>query len=195
MIARISAAQFDNNAGVRVMPEAATTEFWKDMKPIEKVFQPAALPELYMAKIATGDERYFVPFTDTVSSRPVWISPSQNRWCDVLTAKKAGFVNRHYHPHEVFAYTISGKWGYLEHEWTATAGDFVYEPPGESHTLVAYDSGEPMRVFFVVQGPLVWLDEQGNGLSHYDVFDYMTAAREHYEKVGIGAGYIDRLLR
>jgi len=36
-------------------------------------------------------------------------------------AKGAGLVNRHYHPHEVFAYTISGKWGYLEHDWTATA--------------------------------------------------------------------------
>ena len=95
----------------------------------------------------------------------------------------------------MFAYTISGKWGYLEHEWTATAGDFVYEPPGESHTLVAYDSGEPMRVFFVVQGPLIWLDENGNGVSQYDVFDYIAAARAHYEKVGIGAKYVDSLLR
>ena len=23
------------------------------------------------------------------------------------------------------AYTISAKWGYLEHDWTATAGDFI----------------------------------------------------------------------
>ena len=30
---------------------------------------------------------------------------------------------------------------------------------------------------------------------HLLLDDYMTAAREHYEKVGIGAGYIDRLLR
>ena len=41
-------------------------------------------------------------------------------------------MNRHYHPQQVFAYTISGKWGYLEHDWTATAGDFVYETPGEA---------------------------------------------------------------
>ena len=54
-------------------------------------------------------------------------------------AKAAGLVNRHYHPHQVFALTISGKWGYLEHDWTATAGDFVYETPGEGHTLVAYE--------------------------------------------------------
>ena len=73
-----------------------------------------------------------MPFTDTVSSRPLWISPAQNKWCDILMAKGAGLVNRHYHPHEVFAYTISGKWGYLEHDWTATAGDFIYETPGEA---------------------------------------------------------------
>ena len=87
-------------------------EFWRSLKPIEKVFQPDALPEVYMANAATDDERYYVPFTETVSSRPLWISPSQNKWCDILMAKAAGLVNRHYHPHEVFAYTISGKWGY-----------------------------------------------------------------------------------
>ena len=50
-------------------------EFWRDLKPIEKVFQPDALPEVYM-DAATDDERYYVPFTETVSSRPLWISPS-----------------------------------------------------------------------------------------------------------------------
>lgn len=177
------------------MPEAATTEFWRSIKPIENVFKPDALREVYKAKVAQGDERYFVPMSETVSSKPVWISPQRNMWADVLMAKSAGLVNRHYHPHQVFAYTISGKWGYLEHDWTATAGDFVYEPPGEGHTLVAYDSGEPMRVFFVVQGPLVWLDDAGNSIGHYDVHDYIAAAREHYKKVGIDAGYVDTLFR
>jgi 2,4'-dihydroxyacetophenone dioxygenase len=178
-----------------VMPEAAKTEFWKDMKAIEKVFQPDALPEVYVPKIASADDRYFAPITDTVSSRPVWISPSQNRWCDVLMAKQAGFVNRHYHPHEVFAYTISGKWGYLEHDWTATAGDFVYETPGEAHTLVAYDDPEPMRVFFTVKGPLIWLDEQGEACGYFDVHNYIDMCKAHYEKVGLGAELIERLYR
>ena len=115
-----------------------------------------------MANAPTEDERYYVPISDTVSSRPLWISPQRNQWCDILMAKGAGLVNRHYHPHEVFAYTISGKWGYLEHDWTATAGDFVYETPGEGHTLVAYEHKDPMRVFFNVKGPLIWLDEHGN---------------------------------
>jgi 2,4'-dihydroxyacetophenone dioxygenase len=171
------------------------TEFWRDLKPIDTVFREGALPETYIQDAPTEDERYYVPFTDTVGSRPLWISPSQNRWADVLYAKGAGLVNRHYHPQQVFAYTISGKWGYLEHDWIATAGDFVYESPGEGHTLVAYEHDEPMKVHFNVTGPLIWLDDEGNDAGHFDVFDYIDLCKAHYEAVGIGAGYIDALMR
>jgi 2,4'-dihydroxyacetophenone dioxygenase len=41
----------------------------------------------------------------------------------------------------------------------------------------------------------MWLDDAGNTIGHYDVFDYMQAAREHYDKVGIGADYVDTLIR
>ena len=99
---------------------------------------------------------------------------------------------RYYVP---FAYTISGKWGYLEHGWTARAGDFVYETPGEGHTLVAYDYDEPMRVFFIVKGPLIWLDQDGNAAGYFDVHDYIKLCREHFERVGIGADYVDTLFR
>jgi len=177
------------------MPEAALKEFWKDLRPIEKVFQTHSLPEVYTHDAPGGDERYFVPFNDTVFTRPLWISPSTNRWCDVLMAKGAGLVSRHYHPHEVFAYTISGKWGYLEHDWTATAGDFIYETPGEAHTLVSYEHEEPMRVFFVVKGPLIWLDEKGESTGHFDVHNYIELCTTHYEKVGIGADYVKKLFR
>jgi 2,4'-dihydroxyacetophenone dioxygenase len=177
------------------MAEKAVMEFWKDLQPIAKVFQPDALPEVYIHNAPTDDFRLYVPFNETVSSRPLWISPQQNRWCDVLMAKSAGLVNRHYHPHEVFAYTISGKWGYLEHDWTATAGDFIYEAPGEGHTLVAYEHKDPMKVFFVVKGPLIWLDENGETNGFFDVHNYIAMCREHYEKIGLGAGYVDTLFR
>jgi len=177
------------------MVEAATTEFWKNIAPIGKVFQEHALPEAYIANAATDDERYYVPFTETVSSRPLWISPSQNMWCDILMAKKAGLVNRHYHPRQVFAYTLSGKWGYLEHDWTATAGDFVYETPGEGHTLVAFEHKDPMKVFFIVSGPLIWLDDKGESAGYFDVHNYIAMCKAHYEKVGLGADYIESLFR
>ncbi|KQU91757.1 2,4-dihydroxyacetophenone dioxygenase [Variovorax sp. Root318D1] len=173
----------------------AETEFWRGIPPIANVFKPDAKPEVHIPDAATDDLRYYVPFSETVSSRPLWISPSENRWADVLRSDKPGLVNRHYHPHEVFAYTISGKWGYLEHDWIATAGDFVYETPGEGHTLVSYEHADPMRVFFIVKGPLIWLDENGGSTGHFDVHDYIQMCREHYEKVGIGAAYVDTLFR
>jgi len=179
----------------KVMAEAATSEFWRDIKPIKDVFKPDSLGDAYMSKIAEGDERYWVPITDTVSSKPVWISPQRNMWADILLATEPGLVNRHYHPHPIWAYTVSGKWGYLEHDWTATAGDFIYESPGEGHTLVSYEHADPMKVFFVVTGPLIWLDDHGQAAGYYDVHDYIAAARAHYDKVGIGAAYVDKLFR
>lgn len=177
------------------MPEAPTTEFWKDTPPVDHALRPGALPEVYMPKIAEGDTKYWMPLVENVYSKPVWISPARNMWADVLMATKPCIVSRHYHSHPIWAYTISGKWAYLEHDWTATAGDFIYETPGESHTLVAYEHPDPMKVFFVVSGPLMWLDEEGNSAGHYDVFDYVKAARAHYEEVGIGADYVDKLIR
>jgi 2,4'-dihydroxyacetophenone dioxygenase len=177
------------------MSHTENNEFWRNLKPIENSFKPGVPSELYLADPANSDERYFFPLTETVFSRPVWISPQQNMWADILWARRAGLVNRHYHPHQVFAYTLQGKWGYLEHDWTATKGDFVYETPGEGHTLVAHESDEEMKAFFIVTGPLIWLDENGNNTGHFDVHDYMAAARAHYASNGIGAQYIDTLIR
>ena len=177
------------------MAEAQATEFWRDIKPIPTVFKPDALPEQYIQDAPTDDERYYVPLTETVFTRPLWISPSQNRWADVLMAKGEGLVNRHYHPNQVFGYTISGKWRYLEHDWIATAGDFVYEAPGEAHTLVSFANDEPMRVHFNVEGPLIWLDEEGQPEGFFDVHDYIAICKEHYEKVGLGADQVESLYR
>ena len=177
------------------MSDTVNTEFWRDLKPIANALKPDAQPEVFHQFAPIDDERYYAPLSPTVGSRPLWISPRDNRWADVLWARSAGLVNRHYHPQPVFAYTISGKWGYLEHDWVATAGDWVYEAPGESHTLVAHEHSEPMKVTFNVTGPLIWLDENGDPDGTFDVFDYITLCREHYDKVGIGSAYIDNLIR
>ena len=76
-----------------------------------------------------------------------------------------------------------------------TAGDFVYESPGEGHTLVAYEHKDPMKVFFIVTGPLIWLDENGASAGHFDVHDYIALCRAHYFKVGLGTETVDALFR
>lgn len=71
----------------------------------------------------------------------------------------------------------------------------MYETPGEGHTLVAYEHPDPMRVFFIVKGPLIWLDEDGQSAGHFDVHDYIELCRAHHDQVGIGAAHIDTLFR
>ncbi|GAA4366095.1 hypothetical protein GCM10023088_12310 [Actinomadura verrucosospora] len=71
------------------MPETPGSEFWKNLRPIENSQKPDALPEVYLPKVATDDDRYYVPFTETVGSRPLWINVKDNTWSDILRSKEA----------------------------------------------------------------------------------------------------------
>ena len=60
---------------------------------------------------------------------------------------------------------------------------------------VSYEHDEPMKVHFNVTGPLIWLDNDGEPDGHFDAFTYIELCQEHYDKVGIGADYVDTLIR
>ena len=68
------------------MSESKGNEFWRSIPPIKDVFKPDAKPEAYISNAATDDMKYYVPFSETVCSRPLWISPSENKWADSYEA-------------------------------------------------------------------------------------------------------------
>ena len=152
-------------------------------------------PELVIPDTIPTDERLWVPQAENVWFRPLCLSATRGYWQNLLRVRKSGVLSRHRHPQPVHGFVLKGEWHYLEHDWIATAGSFVYETPGEGHTLVSYEHPDPMRVFFIVKGPLIWLDEKGGSCGHFDVHDYIALCREHYEKVGIGAAHVDTLFR
>jgi 2,4'-dihydroxyacetophenone dioxygenase len=82
------------------MPKQPATEFWRSVQPIAKPIKPDAPPEIFHQCAPVDDDRYYVPFSETVGSRPLWISIKDNMGADILRATSAGLVNRHYHPHE-----------------------------------------------------------------------------------------------
>ena len=51
-----------------------------------------------------------------------------------------------------------------------------------------------MKVLFVVRGPLIWLDEDGNSAGYFDVHDYIDLCKKHYESIGM-AGHVEKLFR
>jgi hypothetical protein len=117
------------------------------------------------------------------------------QWCNLLKVTKSGIVSRHRHPGAVFGYVIKGKWHYYEHEWMAQEGSFVYEPPGEIHTLAVPEDCDEMITFFNISGAMIYLDDNNELIGYEDVFTKIDMARAHYAKNGLGADYLDQLVR
>ena len=141
------------------------------------------------------DEREWVPQSDTVSFRPLLLCVSQGYYVNLLRVRGGGVLSRHRHPGPVHGFCLKGSWRYLEHDWVAEQGSYVFEPPGETHTLVV-DPGVPeMVTLFNVSGALLYCDENGDVTRAEDVFDKLAMAKAHYERVGLGAGYVDKFVR
>jgi 2,4'-dihydroxyacetophenone dioxygenase len=152
------------------------------------------LPEITLA-VEPTDERVWVPHAPNVWFRPLLFNTVIGQWWNLLRVTSSGIVSRHRHPGAVFGYVIKGRWHYFEHPWVAEAGHFVYEPPGETHTLEVPDDCREMITFFNVNGAMIYLDEQGAQIGYEDVFTKIERCRAHYEKAGLGAGYVDQFIR
>jgi quercetin dioxygenase-like cupin family protein len=164
------------------------------MTPI--VQQPGIQAEIAVQAIP-GDERVWVPQAPDVWFRPLLLNTVTGSWCNLLRVRKSGVLSKHIHPSWVTGYVIKGAWRYLEHDWIAKAGSFVYEPPGEIHTLVVDDVvGEnEMITQFNIHGAMIYLDDNGKTTGYEDVFTKIEMCRKHYIDVGLGADYIDQFIR
>ena len=52
-----------------------------------------------------------------------------------------------------------------------------------------------MVTLFHVTGAYIYVDPKGNAQAVEDVFSKIDLARDHYEKVGLGADYVERFIR
>lgn len=124
----------------------------------------------------------WIPQTDRVWFKPVRFDLSTGRWINLLKVKPGGAVNRHRHSGgQVMAFTLQGEWRYLEREWVAKPGTFVYEPPGDIHTLVV-DGEEEMITLFILEGVIQYLDENDQVTYQDDVFTKLKLYKEYCEK-------------
>ena len=163
--------------------------------PYQLPFPADALSELVVPQAVPEDERVWVPQAEKVWFRPLCLNRSQGYWVNLLRVRKAGVLSRHRHPQAVHGYVIKGRWRYLEHDWTAEAGAYVFEPPGETHTLVVPDDVTEMITLFQVNGIMSSVDPWGVPRGYEDVFTKIDMCRRHYESVGLGAGYADQFIR
>lgn len=176
-------------------PDASRTQARMDAR---KIAYRQPQPFGMMADIFLGDgldldvdERFWIPQAEGVCFRPLVLSVSQGYYVNLLRVRKAGVLSRHRHSGPVHAFTLRGRWCYLEHDWEATPMSYAFEPPGETHTLVVPDDVGEMITLFHVTGGYVYVDPDGVALGYEDVFTKLAAACQHYQQNGLG---VDRLM-
>jgi 2,4'-dihydroxyacetophenone dioxygenase len=102
----------------------------------------------------------WVPQAEGMWFKPLRISTKAGSWVNLIRMTPHGRVNRHRHIGAVEAWVLAGSWRYLEHDWSAGPGAYVFEPAGDVHTLVV-EGDEEMVTLFHVHGPLEYLGEDG----------------------------------
>jgi 2,4'-dihydroxyacetophenone dioxygenase len=157
------------------------------------------VPQIFSHSLADGqqldDERLWVPQTDCVSFRPLCFCVSSGYYVNLLRVRGSGLLSRHRHPGPVHGHVLKGRWRYLEHDWEAIAGSYVFEPPGEIHTLVVPEGVDEMITLFHVTGSLLYCDPNGKVTGAEDVFSKLELARSHYSKVGLGEDFVQQFVR
>ena len=168
----------------------------KELQPYTGPSQPDALPEIFLSDgFAVADERVWVPLGPNRWTRPLCLNVSQGYWVHLTRFRGGGLVSRHRHPAPVHGFVLQGSWRYLERQWKAVAGSYIYEPPGDIHTLVVDNDGGEMITLFHNTGALIFCDAEGKTTGTTDVFDRIEFCRKHYDEVGLGADFVENFIR
>ena len=154
-----------------------------------------ALADIVVPDAIPLDERLWVPQAENVWFRPLCLNRSQGYWMNLLKVRKSGILSRHRHPQSVHGLVLKGRWHYLEHDWVATEGSYVFEPPGETHTLVVPEDVKEMITLFHITGAMIYVDPYGRQTGYEDVFTKIEMCRAHYTACGLGADYVDQFIR
>jgi 2,4'-dihydroxyacetophenone dioxygenase len=134
-----------------------------------------------------GDDE--VPWVDTgtgVDLKVIRVDLTTGTWAIRNRFRPGVRLQRHRHTGAVDGFTLSGRWRYLEYDFVATAGSYIHEPAGSVHTLhVPEDATEPADVFFVIEGALLNLREDGSVESYVDAEGIVAAYDALLEAQGL----------
>ena len=165
------------------------------IQPAPNPVPPGARPEIFLQDVGDVPEEHWVQQADNVAFLPLCFGVTQGYYVNLLRVRKSGVLSRHRHPQAVHGFVLKGRWRYLEHDWEATEGSYVFEPPGDTHTLYVPEDVEEMITYFQVNGVMFYCDPYGNYTGYEDVFTKVDMCRKHYESVGLGADFVDQFIR
>jgi len=174
------------------MPVAAFSNMTDGLAPAERN------REHFLATLDLEDGPHWMPYAEGVWLQPACFNVTSGGLTVLLKGTPGAQLGVHYHTGPVRGFTMQGNWRYLEHDWVAGPGSFIFEPAGEAHTLViTEESPEPALILFMIEGALIYLDKpvEGTMLALEDVFSALKMFRDHYRANGLDESHLNGLIR
>ncbi|HEY4037724.1 MAG TPA: 2,4'-dihydroxyacetophenone dioxygenase family protein [Burkholderiaceae bacterium] len=155
--------------------------------PPSSVYRIVDVPELYSEVIKrhgvpgthigpTEGDSPWVPFGANAAIRHLAFDVRRNIYSNILWIKSGGVIGTHKHRGTVVMICLEGSARYLEYDWVAGPGSFIYETPGLTHTLVS-DDPNGVKLFGWLEGAIEFFDEHGKFVETLDVWWFIN----HYE--------------
>lgn len=149
---------------------------------IIKFSESFQLPE----KIIHADDLPWIPYDDeTCQFKPLRFDLTTGNWTYLFKIKGSTVIGRHRHTGgNVIGFNLQGHWRYKDRDWVAKPGSFIFEPPGDIHTLIT-EGEEDVITLFILGGTLQFFDDDNNILGQDDVFTIYKRYRDYCSKQGI----------
>jgi len=120
-----------------------------------------------------------------IELKPLQFWAASGQWAQLSRYQPGVRSDRHVHTGgQVMSYVISGSWHYLEHDWIAKPGSWVWEPPGDLHTLEILGDQE-MTAIFILSGVVQYLDDNDQIVRQTDFRSRRLQYLEHCTEHGI----------
>ena len=171
----------------------STSSITKMTAPPSTAYKIVDVPEAYADVIrrhgipgtfvgASEEASPWVPYGANAAIRHLLFDTRHNIFSNILWIKSAGVIGTHKHRGTVVMVSLEGSARYLEYDWVAGPGAFIYETPGLVHTLVT-DHPDGVKLFGWLQGPIEFYDDKGTFVETLDVWwfinHYESYCREH----------------
>lgn len=146
------------------------------------VLERHAVPGTFVGEDALHSP--WVPFGSNAAIKHLQFDVRSNRMANILWIKEKGVVGTHFHRGTVTMVCLEGSCRYLEYDWVAGPGSFIYETPGLAHTLVT-DDPRGVKLFGQLQGSTDFYDENGHFVETLDVWWYINHYESHCREHGL----------
>jgi len=121
------------------------------------------LTEIPTALHRGEDELPFVTIDEGIELQLLQVDIETGLWVIRNRFQPGSRVQTHKHTGTVFAFTQSGSWKYEEYPEVNTAGSYLFEPAGSTHTLIVPETNtEVTDVWFAITGANLNLAADGS---------------------------------